>query len=128
MDLPIEERPVFRTCLLLATLFSGATLRAAEPVDYSIRIQPIFQKHCYECHGPDKKESGLRLDLRQEALAGGQSGPAIVPSDPDGSLLLKLVQSADPEKVMPPKGDPLTPEEIKLLKEWIEAGANWPEE
>ncbi len=119
---------MFRTSLILVGLLASASARAAEPVEYATRIRPIFQKHCYECHGPDKKESGLRLDQRQEALAGGQSGPAIVPNDPDGSLLLKLIQSDDPEKVMPPKGDPLTAAEIKLLKDWIEAGANWPEE
>lgn len=111
----------------LALLVCGTAV-AAEPIDYAKNIQPIFKKNCYECHGPDKKESGLRLDQRQEALAGGDSGAAIVAGDPGGSLLLKLVQSDDPEKVMPPKGDSLSRAEIELLKKWIEDGAQWPEE
>ena len=110
------------------TLLTSGLAPAAEPIDYVKNIQPIFKKNCYECHGSDKKESGLRLDQRQEALAGGDSGAAIVAGDPDGSLLLKLVQSDDPEKVMPPKGDPLSRAEIELLKKWIEDGAKWPED
>ncbi len=103
-------------------------LLAADKIDFIKQIRPIFKERCYECHGPHKQESGLRLDKRQEALAGGDSGAAIVPGDTASGLLLKYVQSEDAEQVMPPKGDRLTDEQIELLKQWIENGAVWPKE
>lgn len=102
-------------------------LQAADTIDFEKQIRPIIQRRCYECHGPDKQESGLRLDKRQEALAGGDSGAAIVPGDVASGLLLKYVQSEDAELVMPPNGDRLTRQQIELLKRWIEDGAEWPE-
>ncbi len=107
---------------------SDSELWAAEEVDFIKQIRPLFQKRCYKCHGPDKQESGLRLDKRQEALAGGDTGPAIVPGDSTSGLLLKFVQSEDAEQVMPPQGDRLTDEQIQWLKLWIEDGAVWPKE
>jgi mono/diheme cytochrome c family protein len=111
---------------LLAPSSSG--LWAADKIDFTKQIRPIFQERCYKCHGPDKQESGLRLDKRQEALAGGDTSPAIVPGDSTSGLLLRNVQSEDAEQVMPPQGDRLTDEQIGLLKKWIEDGAEWPEE
>lgn len=111
---------------LLASFDCGVW--AADKVDFIRQIRPLFQERCHKCHGPDKQESGLRLDKRQEALAGGETGPAIVPGDSANGLLLKFVQSEDAEQVMPPQGDRLTEEQIKLLKMWIEEGAEWPKE
>ena len=99
-----------------------------DAVDFARQIRPIFKERCWECHGPDKQESGLRLDKRQEALAGGDSGPAIITGDASSGLLLKRVQSEDAERVMPPKGDRLTRRQIDLIRKWIEDGASWPEE
>jgi mono/diheme cytochrome c family protein len=104
------------------------SLPAADKIDFIQQIRPIFKERCYECHGPDQHESGLRLDKRQEALAGGDSGAAIVPGDATSGLLLKNIQSEDAEQVMPPKGDRLTEEQINFIKQWIEDGAEWPEE
>ncbi len=112
--------------VLLTTSECG--LWAADKIDFNKRIRPLFQERCYKCHGPDKQESGLRLDKRQEALAGGETGPAIVPGDNTSGLLLRNVQSDDAEQVMPPQGDRLTEEQIELLKKWIEDGAEWPKE
>ena len=103
-------------------------LQAADAVDFNQQIRPIFKERCYDCHGPKKQESGLRLDRRQDALAGGDTGPAIVPGDISSGLLLKYVQSDDAEQVMPPRGDRLTRQQIERLKNWIEDGAIWPEE
>lgn len=115
----------------IVTLLFGVTTSwtlAADTIDFKTQILPIFKKQCYSCHGPDKQESGLRLDRRQEALAGGDSGAAIVPGDPASGHLLKRVESDDGERVMPPKGDRLSEKQIKLLKTWIEGGAKWPDE
>ena len=120
------RRSFVQSVVLLGLLSSP--LLAADPIDFNKQIRPLFKERCYECHGPDKQESGLRLDKRQEALAGGDSGAAIVPGDVASGLLLKYVQSEDAEQVMPPKGDRLTEEQIKLLKQWIEDGAKWPED
>lgn len=105
---------------------TGAT-QAADGIDFKKQIRPIFKERCYDCHGPKKQESGLRLDKRQEAMAGGDTGLAIVPGDTSSGLLLKYVQSEDAELVMPAKGDRLTRKQIELLKKWIEEGAKWPE-
>ncbi len=114
--------------IALLTVLATDRLSASDPVDFEKQIRPLFKARCYECHGPKKQESGLRLDKKQEALAGGDSGPAIVPGDPDSGLLLKLVQSDDGEQVMPPKGDRLSRDEIEFLKKWIEEGAEWPDD
>lgn len=107
---------------------TSSLAQAAEPIDFNKQIRPIFKERCYSCHGAKKQESGLRLDKRQEAMAGGETGPAIVPGDTSRGLLLKYVQSEDPELIMPAKGDRLTRKQIDLLKRWIDEGAQWPED
>lgn len=111
------------------------TARAATPskpapssVDFAKDIQPIFAERCYECHGEKKQKSSFRLDVKSTALAGGESGkPAIVPGKSSDSALIRHVTSADPDEMMPPKGDRLTAAQIATLKKWIDQGANWPE-
>lgn len=104
--------------------------RAADPaprVDFRRDVQPILKAHCHACHGETMQESELRLDDKTAALAGGVSGPVIVAGKPDESLLIELVSGDDPDRLMPPKDDPLTAEQIETLKRWIKAGAEWPE-
>jgi mono/diheme cytochrome c family protein len=117
------------SCVIFSLMAVTSSLaQAAEPVDFDKQIRPIFKERCYSCHGAKKQESGLRLDKRQEAMAGGDTGPAIVPGDTSRGLLLKYVQSEDPELIMPAKGDRLTRKQIDLLKRWIDEGAQWPED
>lgn len=120
--------PGLTTRLFALVAITSSLTQAAEPVDFRKQIRPIFKERCYSCHGAKKQESGLRLDKRQEAMAGGETGPAIVPGDTSSGLLLKYVQSEDPELIMPAKGDRLTRKQIDLLKRWIDEGAKWPEE
>ncbi|MCC6797237.1 MAG: PSD1 domain-containing protein [Candidatus Hydrogenedentes bacterium] len=112
-----------------AFLFSTAA--DATPT-YINDIRPIFERSCYGCHGPDKQRSKYRLDVRDSALKGGSSGTAaIVPHDAKNSPLFQFVSGDDPEMQMPPKssGMPaLTAEEIELVRAWIDAGPNWPDE
>ena len=97
-------------------------------LDFMRDIEPILIKRCYECHGPDKQKSDLRLDSRAAALRPAKSGGLpLVPSRPLDSELLKRVASTDPDEVMPPKGPRLTSDEVTALREWITAGAVWPE-
>jgi hypothetical protein len=111
-----------------ALLLAQSSLSAA-PVDFQRDIEPIFVKRCSECHGPDTQKSKLRLDIKADALRGGKSGkPLLVPGKASESELIIRVTSTDPDEVMPAKGDPLTPNQIDLLKRWINEGAVWPDE
>jgi len=108
-----------------ATLLSAA--RAAAPVDFVRDVQPIFQKHCYECHGEKKQKSGLRLDVKAAALKGGDShGPDIVPGKATESPLIHFLTTDDEDEMMPPKGR-LTAAEIETLTRWVNEGAVWPD-
>ena len=95
-------------------------------VDFTHDIQPILSKNCYPCHGPDKQEAQFRLDSKEGALAGGELGPAIVPGKSGESLLIQAVSGTKPDLVMPKKGSRLTPDQIALLRAWIDQGPTWP--
>ena len=114
-------------CLLLA--FNMGCLAAP---DFARDVKPILERSCFACHGPEKQKSGYRLDFRDFAIKGGDSGnPAIVPHKSKESLLIRYVSGDDPEMLMPPKKSEqprLTPTEIATLKAWIDAGPAWPEE
>ncbi len=91
------------------------------------QIRPVLVEHCYECHSGKSKrlEAGLRLDSRAAVLAGGDSGPAIVPGKPDESLLVEAIRYESFE--MPPRGR-LPDEAVQLLVKWTEMGAPWPDQ
>ncbi|MFN0197656.1 MAG: PSD1 and planctomycete cytochrome C domain-containing protein [Planctomycetaceae bacterium] len=101
---------------------------AAETVDFTTQIQPLLADRCLRCHGPEKQEGGLRLDLRDRALTGGDTGVAFTPGKVDESPLLDRIGRLDPDKAMPPEGEgtPLSKDEIELFRTWIEQGADWP--
>jgi mono/diheme cytochrome c family protein len=109
-------------------LLLPALVRTGEPVDYTSQIKPIFTQHCISCHGPDKQRASLRLDCASGILQGGNSGPALVAGKSADSLLLKAVTAgAEGDiKPMPPKGPRLTPEQVALLRAWIDEGAKFP--
>ena len=110
----------------LTLLLAIGGIASAEPPQWQRDIKPILQARCVACHGPLKQESGLRLDAASLALRGGESGAVIKPNDAAGSLVLRRVSAADPRERMPPEGEPLKPEQIELLKEWIAGGAKAP--
>jgi hypothetical protein len=91
-------------------------------------IQPILTNHCLDCHSTATRSAGgLRLDDHDAILTGGKSGPAIIPGNPDRSLLIHRVLGDDPAKALMPKGEdqPLSAKEIADLKTWIAQGAPW---
>ncbi len=99
----------------------------SQEIDFVRDIRPIFVEHCYSCHSGNEHESGLRLDLKGAALRGGdKQGPDIVAGDANKSPLLGFVNSADPDKRMPPDYA-LDTMHIKNLKQWIDQGAVWPD-
>ncbi|MGH9141057.1 MAG: c-type cytochrome domain-containing protein, partial [Thermoanaerobaculia bacterium] len=87
-------------------------------------VRPVLAANCYDCHG-DERMAGLRLDSRDGLIKGGRSGPAIVPGDPERSLMIQAVRQTR-ETLKMPKGGRLTPSEIDALAEWVRAGAPWP--
>ena len=92
---------------------------------FESRIRPLLSARCYSCHTASRM-GGLRLDSREALLAGGKSGPAIVPGKPENSLLLRMVTLADAKRRMPFGAAPLSDSEIAALADWIKAGAPWP--
>lgn len=105
----------------------AAATASAEPVDFVRDVRPILQKHCYECHAGEVRKSGLRLDVRSEALQGGEIyGAAIVAGKPSESPLWTFVGDPAADLTMPPEGPALTAAEVDLLRRWIEEGAIWP--
>jgi mono/diheme cytochrome c family protein len=90
---------------------------------FETKVRPIFANICSECHG-DKATSGLHVYSRETLLKGGSRGPAIVPNDPEKSLLIQAVRQTGELKM--PKGGKLTPEQVQNLTEWVRMGAPWP--
>ena len=100
---------------------------AARQVDFVKDVQPIFAEHCIQCHGEKRQEAAFRLDDKAVVLAGGELGVALVPGKSTESLLIHFVAGLRPEGRMPKKGDPLTPEQIGILRAWIDQGADFPD-
>ncbi|QIF02147.1 DUF1553 domain-containing protein [Roseimicrobium sp. ORNL1] len=117
---------------------AGATagteaVHAAAPAEDGIaffesKVRPLLIDKCYNCHSPEHKvKGGLRLDTKEGTLEGGDSGPSVVPKEPDKSLLLRAVTYEDRDLKMPPK-QKLTAEEVDIIRQWIAMGAPDPRE
>jgi uncharacterized membrane protein len=95
-------------------------------LDYARDIEPIFTSNCVKCHNESKKKGGYRLDAKDHVFAAGESGNVpIVPGKADESRLVKMIEGKGEfaDSVMPPKGDPLTYQQIQLIRQWIDDGA-----
>lgn len=106
--------------------------RISAAPDFAHEVRPIFEKSCFPCHGPQKQKSDYRLDVRDIAFKGGDSGKAaIVAHDAKNSRLLHYISGEDEDMVMPPRQSNvprLTPVQVATIRAWIEAGAAWPED
>ena len=125
-------RALTATLVGLSMMASSVTVMAADEsppqrkIDFARQVQPIFAKHCYACHGPDEAESGLKLSEQQSAFAEADSGDhTIVAGDVEASALIARISSEDEFERMPPEGDPLSPEQIEVVTQWIQQGADW---
>lgn len=118
-----------------AALLATLSLRAdGDPamVSYEKDVLPILRTHCYACHDENKQTAAYRLDIRSQAMKGGESEQiAIKPGDAKGSELVKrITKNADDDERMPPrnaKAGPLSAKQIETIKTWIAAGAKWPD-
>src|SRR5262245_270328 len=113
---------------LLATSSRAADPAAKQALDFDRHVRPILAENCFACHGPDEKarKARLRLDTKDGAL--GRNG-LIVPGKSAGSELIARITSEEPSKLMPPvkSNKKLTPQQIDVLRRWIDQGAQWTE-
>jgi arylsulfatase len=98
--------------------------REASLLLYQRSVRPLLVEHCYECHSARaaRPESGLRLDTADGPFRGGATGPAVVPGDPDGSMLIRALDYASETARMPPKGK-LPDAKIEPVRRWVATGA-----
>jgi len=119
-----------KSLLIIAILIAGVCVfiysTRRQTIDYNTQVKPIFNKNCITCHGGVRRKAGFSLLFRSEALANTESGkPAIVPGDPEHSEMIRRLTLKDPEERMPYKHEPLTSNEIDILRKWIKQGAQW---
>ena len=103
---------------------------AAKPEFYTARVKPIFEANCARCHGGMNHRGGFNMETRAALLKGGHDGVVVVPGDPDGSLLVRLMRHQGPANdpmPMPPAPRPkVSDAEIDVVAQWIKAGAVMP--
>ncbi len=115
-----------RALAVLALLIPW-TIEAADEGLFDQKVRTLLAKRCVECHGEKKQKGELRLDAKTFAFKGGENGPVIVAGDSGKSSLFQRITSTDRDERMPPKGEPLSAEQIAAVKTWINGGAVWPE-
>ncbi len=97
----------------------------SESVSFASEVFPLLRKACFECHGENVQEGGLRLDRREDLFDSG----SITPGHPDNSELLRRVMLPEShDEIMPAVGDPLTQPQVAILHRWIDSGADWPDD
>ena len=128
-----NSAPVSRHCRVSCALLIGCCCLPPMPADESSdalfenSIRPVLVETCFRCHGDTKVSGALRVDSPESLLTGGESGTAIVPGQPEESLLIKAIQRHADVSAMPPeKKDALRPDQITAFENWIRAGARWP--
>ena len=124
----MRTRTVLRSIAAILSMSAAAwsaTLGADSAEFFETKIRPVLASNCYSCHSGSKL-GGLRVDSREALLQGGKSGAAIVPGDPDKSLLIKAVRQTE-AKLKMPMGGKLKDTEVEDLVAWVKAGATWPE-
>ena len=122
-----NKNQAFRCTLVLIIHWSASVACSQSTVDYTKQIKPILKTRCYACHGGLKQEAGLRLDTGKTIRLGGDSGSVVVAAKADESLLIERVLTGDDSARMPPDGEPLTSEQVELMRRWIRQGAESPE-
>lgn len=120
----LNSKPLI--ALLAALWIDNSSLAQQANVDYVKQVKPVLVERCLACHGALKQEGGLRLDTVALAIQGGESGPALVPGEVDSSRLLKRVMAKEETDRMPPEGEPLKPDQIAAIRNWIAQNATGP--
>jgi cytochrome c len=111
------------------TVQTAAQQDVTKPDFYTANVRPIFQAHCYRCHGGMNHRGGLNMQTRAGMLKGGHVGPGLIPGDPAKSLIVQLMRHegpADKPMPMPPKQPKVSDADIATVERWIKAGAIMP--
>jgi len=115
---------------LVATLIASATVALADDAkapDYQAQVAPVLKKYCAGCHNDEDREGSFSVETYASLQRGAEHGPALLPGDPKGSLMVRVLTGAA-KPVMPPKDEPKpSPEEVAILEAWIAAGARGPD-
>ncbi|HBJ84815.1 MAG TPA: hypothetical protein DDZ88_13275 [Verrucomicrobiales bacterium] len=115
---------------LVACLSLTTALHAAEepPVDFVKQVKPILADRCVECHNSETIFGELNLQSRELAFRKRKLAPAIVPGEPEKSMLyLALTLPPKDKKAMPATGHRIPKDEVSIIRQWIKEGAKWPE-
>jgi hypothetical protein len=135
-DFPLMSRVGILTAVLALPALAAATAVDRVPPKppaklspgaaefFETHVRPVLAEKCFRCHGPKKRKGDLRLDSRPALLEGGESGPAVVPGNPNRSILIRAIRREGAVK-MPPKGK-LPAKTIEALTTWVKMGAPWP--
>ncbi len=131
----LTTKSLWLSALLLGSAGGGSIAQAAlDPAQaefFESKVRPVFAEHCYKCHSAkaEKLKGELRLDTKAGTAKGGANGPLFIAGKPAESLLIQAVHgTAKDLDIMPPKGEPLKPEQIAALEAWVQMGAPDPRE
>jgi mono/diheme cytochrome c family protein len=134
LSLYVRRRPrIFAALVAMSWLLSAGPANADEettaaaPIDFLSDIQPIFVEHCYKCHGGDQRRGGLKLDVRDDAASGGDSGKPILGGTLETNELYNRVSSADRTFRMPKNAAALSDQQIDRIRRWVEQQTPWPD-
>lgn len=136
----MSNRPVSLLLILAATAVATAPSAWAAPADpeaaaraFTLKVLPVLKEKCFACHGEDPKKikGGLNMLTREGLLKGGEESgdKVLIPGDAGSSHLYVAVTWENPDMEMPPKeNDRLNPAQIEMIRDWIDAGAPWPDQ
>ncbi len=116
------------TSLLTDGIDLPAADSSAAPVDYLKDVKPLLIAKCVACHGGLRQKGNLRLDTAKFAIKGGDSGPALIAGDSAKSVLIEAILGENGRTKMPIDAEELKPDQIELLRRWIDAGAKAPDD
>ncbi|REJ97386.1 MAG: DUF1553 domain-containing protein [Planctomycetota bacterium] len=115
------------TAIVAFSLLAGAASLQAAETFFEQQVAPVFAAKCLNCHNDEDREGGLSLQSATAVLAGGDSGEVIEPHDADSSYLIDLITAHNGQADMPQGDKPLEPAQVAAVRQWIDAGAQWPE-
>lgn len=114
--------PLFSRMLLF---FSAVAPLAAAEIDFAHQVVPILRNHCAECHMGENRKGGLSMNTREALLAGSENGPIVEAGKAEESVMIEALRSDDKVDRMPPKGPRVAPEDIEIVRRWIDEGLKW---
>ena len=127
--MPSRQFRMLRPCLVALVLgiwaFSAPS-QTPNRIDFRRDVQPLLKQYCIDCHGPSQQMHGFRLDRRRDAMRGGTIS-VIAPGNSSGSRLYQKLIGSQYGPQMPPTGA-LSPEQIDIIKAWLDQGADWPDD